>query len=120
MSANSGKGDRPGYLRDDEARGSPVVSLLMAKALLRFGDASTGVPDGVFVEEVAEEERQRRGGWVVLLWDMRCTQALGDGLPLFHQVVEKSWFWVKENWQRVVDDPELKLDVSSFYGLASK
>ncbi|KAL2505234.1 Uncharacterized protein Adt_20855 [Abeliophyllum distichum] len=31
---------------------------------------------------------------------------------------KESWFWVSNNWQRVFDDPEPDLDVSSVYGIA--
>ncbi|KAL2470236.1 Uncharacterized protein Adt_38372 [Abeliophyllum distichum] len=32
---------------------------------------------------------------------------------------KESWFWVTGNWQRVVDDPEPKLDVPFVYGIAN-
>ncbi|KAL2526705.1 hypothetical protein Adt_11759 [Abeliophyllum distichum] len=32
---------------------------------------------------------------------------------------KEGWFWVPGNWQRVVNDPEPDLNVSSFYGVAT-
>ncbi|KAL2541393.1 Uncharacterized protein Adt_02371 [Abeliophyllum distichum] len=32
---------------------------------------------------------------------------------------KESWFWVSGNWQRVFEDPEPDLDVSSVYGIAN-
>ncbi|KAL2472130.1 Plus3 domain-containing protein [Abeliophyllum distichum] len=44
---------------------------------------------------------------------------LVTGCPSSIKQWKESWFWVSGNWQRVFDDPEPDLDVSSVYGIAS-
>ncbi|KAL2485127.1 Uncharacterized protein Adt_29883 [Abeliophyllum distichum] len=45
---------------------------------------------------------------------------LVTGYPSSIKQWKESWFWVFGNWQRVHDDPEPDLDVSSFYGIATE
>ncbi|KAL2504805.1 putative abhydrolase domain-containing protein [Abeliophyllum distichum] len=40
--------------------------------------------------------------------------------PSYIKKWKESWFWVTGNWQRVVDDPELELDVTYVYGITSE
>ncbi|KAL2486859.1 putative abhydrolase domain-containing protein [Abeliophyllum distichum] len=56
---------------------------------------------------------------VVLFLSLGSHKPLVTGCPSSIKQWKESWFWVSGNWQRVFDDPELDLDVPSFYGIAN-
>ncbi|KAL2505187.1 Uncharacterized protein Adt_20808 [Abeliophyllum distichum] len=93
--------------------------VLVVSALAWHGNAFARVPNSVPAEEVAEEERQRGGGRLVLLLSLGSHKPLVTGYPSSIKQWKESWFWVSGNWQRVIDDPEPDLDVPSVYGIAS-
>ncbi|KAL2480313.1 hypothetical protein Adt_33279 [Abeliophyllum distichum] len=76
--------------------------------------------DRVFSKENANEERQGGGARVVLLRSMGGSQTSVTDCSSSIKQWKKSWFWMKNNWQRVDDDPKPSLDVPSVYGIASE
>ncbi|KAL2512123.1 Plus3 domain-containing protein [Abeliophyllum distichum] len=62
--------------------------------------------------------KEEEAGWYYFCpWGSH--KPLVTGCPSSIKQWKESWFWVSDNWQRVVDDPEPDLDVPSVYGIAS-
>ncbi|KAL2512257.1 Uncharacterized protein Adt_17857 [Abeliophyllum distichum] len=73
----------PKWMESDGGGHVPVV-----QAFFWHGNAPARVPDSVPAEEVAEEERQRGGGRLVLFLPLGVSQTLSDRLPFFHKTME--------------------------------
>ncbi|KAL2533713.1 Uncharacterized protein Adt_07064 [Abeliophyllum distichum] len=93
------------------------LHLLFRRILRAYGLAPTQIvyqPRKLSKKKGREEE----AGWDYFYpWGSH--KLLVTGCPSSIKQWKESWFWVSSNWQRVVDDPEPGLDVSSFYGIAN-
>ncbi|KAL2461800.1 Uncharacterized protein Adt_45220 [Abeliophyllum distichum] len=98
------------------------LHLMFQRILRAYGLAPTQVtPNGwsqMPRKLPKKKAREEEAGWYYFCpWGSH--KPLVTGCPSSIKQWKESWFWVSGNWQRVHDDPEPDLDVSSFYGIAN-